>query len=95
LNPRNLCKGAANGYEVAYGARPSRKGENYLKNVISSFGYYLINNISEIPIPTETGDFRIISVRVIEELRNLNESHALLRGLVAYVGFYQSSVSYD
>ena len=91
----DLYKETFSGNEVVYATRRSRKGESYIKKVFSSFGYYLINKISEIPIPTETGDFRIISRRVIEELRNLNESHAFLRGLVAYVGFSQTSVLYD
>jgi polyisoprenyl-phosphate glycosyltransferase len=83
------------GYEVVYAKRRSRQGETLLKRLISYFGYQVINKMSDVKIPTNTGDFRIISRRVIEELRNLNESHGFLRGLVAYVGFKQSYVEYD
>ena len=91
----DLYKEAIRGHEVVYATRRSRVGETYIKKKISSFGYWLIGKLSEVPIPPETGDFRIMSRRVIEELSKLNESHAFLRGLVAYVGFSQSSVLYD
>ena len=55
----------------------------------------MINALSEVPIPRNTGDFRIMTRRVVEELRGLNEKNAFLRGLVAYVGFHQASVEYD
>jgi dolichol-phosphate mannosyltransferase len=83
------------GYEVVYAKRRSRKGETLLKRVISYFGYKVINQLSEVQIPRNTGDFRIMTRRVIEELRSLNESHGFLRGLVAYVGFKQAFIEYD
>jgi glycosyltransferase involved in cell wall biosynthesis len=83
------------GYEVVYAKRRSRKGETLLKRLISYFGYKVINQLSEVQIPRNTGDFRIMTRRVIEELRSLNESHGFLRGLVAYVGFKQAFVEYD
>jgi len=91
----DLYKEALKGYEVVYATRRSRTGENYVKKKVSSLGYWLINKLSEVPILPETGDFRIMSRRVIEELSKLNESHAFLRGLVAYVGFPQSRVLFD
>lgn len=83
------------GYEVVYAKRRSRKGETLIKRVISYLGYKVINKLSDVQIPRNTGDFRIMSRRVIEELRRLNESHGFLRGLVAYVGFKQAFVEYD
>jgi polyisoprenyl-phosphate glycosyltransferase len=83
------------GYEVVYAKRSSRKGETFFKRIISKFGYWLINKMSDIYIPRDTGDFRIMTRRVIEELRKLNETHGFLRGLVAYVGFKQAFVEYD
>ena len=83
------------GYEVVYAKRRSRKGETMIKRIISYFGYSVINHLSDVQIPRNTGDFRIMSRRVIEELRRLNESHGFLRGLVAYVGFKQAYVEYD
>lgn len=83
------------GYEVVYAKRKSRKGETLFKRFISYFGYKVINKLSEVQIPRNTGDFRIMTRRVIEELRRLNESHGFLRGLVAYVGFKQTFIEYD
>ena len=83
------------GYEVVYAKRISRKGETFLKRIISSLGYYLINKLSDIHIPRDAGDYRIISRKVIEQLRRLNESHGFLRGMVAYVGFKQSYIEYN
>ncbi len=82
------------GYDVVYAKRISRKGETLVKRVISWVGYALINKLSDVPIPKNTGDFRIMTRRVIEELRRLNESHGFLRGLVAYVGFPQTYIEY-
>lgn len=83
------------GYEVVYAKRRSRKGETALKRLISYVGYKLINQLSDVAIPRNTGDFRIMTRRVIEEIRRLNESHGFLRGLVAYVGFKQAFIEYD
>jgi len=83
------------GYEVVYAQRRSRKGETAVKRFVSYLGYALINRLSDIQIPRNTGDFRIMTRKVIDELRRLNESHGFLRGLVAYVGFRQAAVPYD
>jgi polyisoprenyl-phosphate glycosyltransferase len=83
------------GYEVVYAKRRSRKGETLIKRIIAHTGYSLINKFSDVQIPRNTGDFRIMTRRVIEELRRLNETHGFLRGLVAYVGFKQAYVEYD
>lgn len=83
------------GYEVVYAKRRSRKGETLIKRIVAAAGYRVIARLSDIQIPKNTGDFRIMTRRVIEELRKLNESHGFLRGLVAYVGFKQTFVEYD
>lgn len=83
------------GYEVVYAKRRSRRGETLVKRIISHVGYSLINKLGDVQIPRNTGDFRIMTRRVIEELRRLNESHGFLRGLVAYVGFKQAFIEYD
>jgi polyisoprenyl-phosphate glycosyltransferase len=92
---KQLYAKLAEGYEVVYAKRRSRKGETPVKRIISCFGYAVINRLSDVQIPRNTGDFRIMTRRVIEELRRLNESHGFLRGLVAYVGFKQAYVEYD
>lgn len=83
------------GYEVVYATRRTRKGESLIKKIIAYLGYMLIANLSEVPIPRNTGDFRIMTRRVIEELRHLHEKHGFLRGLVAFVGFRQTCILFD
>ena len=83
------------GYEVVYAKRKTRKGENFFKRAISSFGYFLINKLSDVHIPRDAGDYRIISRKVIDHLKKLNESHGFLRGMVAFVGFNQSFIEYN
>src|SRR5579859_8075654 len=85
----------AEGFDVVYAKRRSRKGETLAKRFISYLGYSVINRLSDIEIPRNTGDFRIMSRRVCDELTRLNEGHGFLRGLVAYVGFPQAFVEYD
>ena len=83
------------GFDVVYARRRSRKGETALKRAITHWGYRLINRIAEVEIPRDTGDFRIVSRRLMEELRRLPERHGFLRGMVAFVGFPQTQVEYD
>jgi len=83
------------GYKVVYAKRRSRKGETFLKTWISHFGYRVINKISDVSIPSDTGDFRLMDRRVVDEIKKLNESHGYLRGMVAFVGFKQTFVEYD
>ena len=83
------------GYEVVYAKRKTRKGETFFKRIISSFGYFLINKLSDVHIPRDAGDYRIISRKVIDQLKKLNESHGFLRGMIAFVGFNQSYIEYD
>jgi dolichol-phosphate mannosyltransferase len=83
------------GYEVVYAMRTSREGETLIKRAVSYFGYTVINRMSDVQIPRNTGDFRIMSRRVIEELRRLSETHGFLRGMVAFVGFKQAAVLYS
>jgi dolichol-phosphate mannosyltransferase len=83
------------GYDVVYGKRTNRDGETFLKKVVSNIGYRLINYMSDLNIPRDVGDFRMMSTRVVENLKNLNENHGFLRGLVSYVGFKQTFVEFD
>ena len=83
------------GFEVVYAVRRSRKGETWMKRLVSYFGYKLINAISDVNIPRNAGDFRIITRRIVEEVRMLHETHGFLRGIIAFVGFQQGEVLYD
>ncbi len=91
----DLVKKWREGYDVVYAQRKSRKGETLTKRFVSYVGYKVINYIAEVPIPPNTGDFRLINRRVIESLRGLKETHGFLRGLVAYAGYRQTAVLYD
>ena len=90
-----LYKKIISGYEVVYAKRKSRKGETIFKKIISSFGYFLINKLSDVRIPKDTGDCRIITRKVINHLKELKENHGFLKGMVAFVGFNQSFIEYD
>ena len=83
------------GFDVVYARRRTREGETLVKKIISEVGYKVINLIADVEIPRNTGDFRIMSRRVVEQLRYLPEGHGFLRGLVALVGFRQAYVEYD
>lgn len=83
------------GYNVVYAQRRSRKGETAPKKLIAGIGYKLINRYGEVTIPVNTGDFRLIDRKVIDELARIREHHGFLRGMVASVGFNQTAVLYD
>jgi dolichol-phosphate mannosyltransferase len=83
------------GYDVVYAQRRSRKGETLVKRFVSNVGYRLIVRIAEVDIPPNTGDFRLMSRRVVDNVVSLKETHGFLRGLVGLVGFRQTSVLYD
>jgi glycosyltransferase involved in cell wall biosynthesis len=83
------------GFDVVYAQRRSRAGETLPKRIVAALGYRVIRRVAEVEIPHNTGDFRLMSRRVVDELLRLNETHGFLRGLVALVGFPQTSVLYD
>jgi polyisoprenyl-phosphate glycosyltransferase len=83
------------GYDVVYAQRRTRDGETAIKRFISWAGYKLINKVAEVNIPPNTGDFRLMSRRVIDEINRLKECHGFLRGMVALVGFNQTSILFD
>jgi len=83
------------GYEVVLPQRRQRTGEPWVKKVISAVGYQVINKIADVRIPPNTGDFRLMSRRVVDELLRLRESHGFLRGMVAVVGFKQCLIPFD
>lgn len=83
------------GYKVVIPQRRSRDGEHPFKKLIAYVGYKFINKISSVPIPRNTGDFRLLDRRVVDELCKLNESHGFLRGLVGVVGFKTYLLPFD
>ena len=83
------------GYDIALPQRRQRTGEPWLKKFVSAVGYKVINKIADVSIPPNTGDFRLMSRRVVGELVKLKESHGFLRGMVAVVGFSQTIIPFD
>ncbi len=83
------------GFEVVLPQRRARTGEPWIKQLVSAVGYKVINKIADVQIPPNTGDFRLMSRRVVAELIRLKESHGFLRGMVAVVGFRQCIIPFD
>ena len=83
------------GWDVVMAQRRSRDGDTLAKRLVNRLGYAVINRIANPPIPPNTGDFRLMSRRVVNELNRLKECHGFLRGLVAIVGFRQTTVQFD
>jgi len=83
------------GYEVVLPQRRQRTGEPWIKKFVSLVGYRVINKIADVSIPPNTGDFRLMSRRVVNEVLRLRESHGFLRGMVAVVGFKQCLIPFD
>jgi dolichol-phosphate mannosyltransferase len=83
------------GYDVVLPQRRARTGEPWIKTVVSGVGYKVINKIANVTIPPNTGDFRLMSRRVVNEVVRLKESHGFLRGMVALVGFRQILLPFD
>jgi glycosyltransferase involved in cell wall biosynthesis len=82
------------GYQVVYAVRSEREGETWFKRTSASVFYRLIYRITDIKIPLDTGDFRLIDRKVIEVMKKMGERHRFLRGMAAWVGFKQIGVKY-
>ena len=83
------------GYDVVLPQRRARTGEPWLKKLVAGTGYKVINKIADVKIPQNTGDFRLMTRRVILEVVKLKESHGFLRGMVAVVGYKQCLIPFD
>lgn len=83
------------GYHVVYGVRRTREGESGFKLFTARAFYRLLNRLSEVAIPLDTGDFRLIDRRIVNILREMPERHRFIRGIVAWVGFNQKGLPYD
>ena len=86
---------AQSGVDVVYARRTSRAGETAFKKLIAKVGSEVINKLSEVAIPKNVGEFRMMSRRVIDNLVKLKENHGYIRGLVAFVGFRQEAVDFS
>lgn len=82
------------GYEVVYAVRTEREGESWFKLFTASLFYRLIYRITDVDIPLDTGDFRLLDRQVVDVLKKMRERHRFLRGMSAWVGFKQIGVNY-
>jgi dolichol-phosphate mannosyltransferase len=83
------------GYKVVYAVRRKREGESWFKLVTASLFYRIIFRITDVKIPLDTGDFRLIDRKVVDIMGQMRERHRFLRGMAAWVGFRQVGVEYD
>ena len=82
------------GYDVVYAVRQSREGETWFKTWSARLFYRLLHRMTDIDIPLDTGDFRLMSRQVARTLSSIREHHRFLRGMVSWVGFRQTGISY-
>ncbi len=82
------------GFHVVYGQRVERSGETKFKLLTARAFYRLINRLSEVPIPLDTGDFRLMDRAVVTALLRMRERHRLLRAMTSWVGFKQTALPY-
>jgi dolichol-phosphate mannosyltransferase len=90
----NLIEKWREGYEVVYAVREEREGESWFKKTTASLFYRLIFKITDVDIPLDTGDFRLIDKKVVAVMKQMREKHRFLRGMSAWVGFKQIGVKY-
>jgi glycosyltransferase involved in cell wall biosynthesis len=83
------------GYEVVYATRSKREGETWFKLLTASAFYRLIQRITDINLPMDTGDFRLLDRKVVDVMGSMREKHRFLRGMSVWVGFRQTGVEYE
>ena len=89
-----MAKKWKEGYEVVYAVRAEREGESWFKLWTASLFYRLIYRITDVKIPLDTGDFRLMDRGVVDVINSMRERHRFLRGMSAWVGFKQIGVEY-
>lgn len=82
------------GYEVVYAVRSEREGETWFKKTTASMFYRVIYKITDVKIPMDTGDFRLLDRRVVDVMNRMRERHRFLRGMSAWIGFKQIGLPY-
>lgn len=75
--------------DVVYTTRLSRSGENWMKMILTKFGYRLLQRTSDVPVPFNSGDFKLLTRRVVDHLCQIKEAKPFMRGLISWVGFKQ------
>lgn len=82
------------GFDVVYGRRSVREGETVFKKVTAKVFYRFLSSLTDIDIPTDTGDFRLIDRKVCDALKSVKEKNRYIRGLISWLGFKQTDVTY-
>jgi len=82
------------GYDVVYGTRTARKGESIFKRSSARGFYRLLNKLSDVPIPLDTGDFRLMTRPIVDSLKAMPERDRFVRGMVSWIGFKQIAIPY-
>jgi dolichol-phosphate mannosyltransferase len=95
LIPEMLKRALLEEADVVYTTRRSRAGETWMKLKITEFGYWILNSLSSIPVPQNSGDFKLLSRRVVDQVTQLKEQKPFMRGLVTWVGYKQVQFFYD
>jgi glycosyltransferase involved in cell wall biosynthesis len=90
----DMIKKWKEGYDVVYAKRTRRKGETFFKKQTASLFYRLLRASTDIDIPLDTGDFRLIDRKVCDEMKRIPEKNRFVRGLVSWVGFRQTAIEY-
>lgn len=83
------------GFEVVYGQRLKRKGESFFKKITAKYFYRILKKITSVNIPIDTGDFRLIDRKIVNDLKNMPEQNKFLRGQIAWLGYRQTSVFFE
>jgi dolichol-phosphate mannosyltransferase len=83
------------GYEVVYGKRKKRKGETLFKRATAKLFYKFLTKMSDVKIPRDTGDFRLIDRKVVDALKKMPERNRFLRGMISWVGYRQTALEYE
>lgn len=86
---------ALQGYDIVHGERSSRAGETAFKKASAKVFYRLLNAMSDVEMPKDIGDFRLISYRVAEDLRGMRERHRYVRGMIPWLGYKSFALRYD
>ncbi len=92
---KEMYKKHQKGYDVVYAKRKKRRGESLFKKTTAKSFYRILDYITDIDIPLDTGDFRLMSKRVVSELNKMPEKNRFIRGLVSWVGFKQTYIVYE
>lgn len=82
------------GYEVVYGKRLERKGDTFFKKISAAAFYRLLRSMTDVDIPVDTGDFRLIDRKVCDNLKLIHEKNRYIRGLISWLGFRQTAVEF-